>query len=76
MRGGDVPVADRGDGYYHKPEGIKESETFVETHEMVQQAYPGKWVAGRKGEREGRRDGGEGKRRMRVKEGRREGGME
>ena len=33
--GGDVPVANRGDGYHHEPVGVKESETFVDAHEVV-----------------------------------------
>ena len=51
MGGCDVPIADSGDCHHHKPVGVEERETTVNTHEVVQQANPGRMGGERKGVR-------------------------
>ena len=40
--GCDVAIANSGDCYHHKPVGVEERETKIDTHEVVQQANPEK----------------------------------
>ena len=53
--GCNVAIADSGDCHHHKPVGVEERETKVDTHEMVQQTNPGR--TGRRGFGRGMEEG-------------------